>query len=83
MGYVAAQIFKRSNERNSKCTCCCECKQNAKPKQIYEIEQRDKDWAVFRYTFVSNHVTKALAASGIRTREAAERIAAIYEEVQP
>ncbi len=83
MGYVAAQIFKRSNERKSKCACCCHCKQNAKTKQYYHVVKREDDWAVFRYRFVYDNVEKAYAAFGIPTREAAERIAAIYEEVMP
>jgi len=54
-----------------------------KPKRHYVVGQRDNNWDVYRVTFVANHAVQALAASGIPTREAAERIAAIYEEVMP
>lgn len=50
------------------------------PKRYYDVSKVGNDWGVFRITFVGNHTIKAVAASGIGTREDAERIAAIYEE---
>lgn len=75
MGYVAAQILKRAIERNNKKSCCCcNCRKENKPKR-YEVRALPTGYAVYD---TSNAQHEAFS---IPTREAAERIAAIYEEV--
>ena len=53
-----------------------------KPKR-YRAMRCGNDWGVYRITKVAGYTIEAVHASGIHSLEAAERIAAIYEEVQP
>lgn len=77
MGHVAAHIFKRAIERQRKqCCCCCDCEQHQKPKR-FVVSEYYGTWVV------RNANNQEMQAWHIRTREAAERIAAIYEETTP
>lgn len=86
MGHVAAQIFKRAIERNNRECCCCKCKHNTAhyvKSTRYKAGRCGDHWGVYRITKVAAHTIEAVHASGIHSLEAAERIAAIYEEVMP
>jgi hypothetical protein len=85
MGHVAAEIFRRSNERNrriaeaqkQKSCCCCNCRKENRPKR-FEAIYYNGAWAVLNHTSLA-----AIIAFDIPTREAAEEIAAVYERVMP
>lgn len=53
-----------------------------KPKR-YLVEMHGEEWGVKRYSEIGQYELEAFHAMNIPTREAAERIAAIYEEVMP
>ncbi|CAB4141876.1 hypothetical protein UFOVP422_37 [uncultured Caudovirales phage] len=51
-----------------------------KHNRMYKAASCGASWGVYRITKVANHTIQAVHAHSINTLEAAERIAAIYEE---
>ena len=82
MGYVAAQIFKRSNERQRRCGCCCGCRQDVKQKKFRAKYSEEIGCYVLLAEDAYHGTLPALTIRDAH-KEAAERIAEIYNEVMP
>lgn len=87
MGYVAAQIFKRSNERQRRerqrrCECCCGCRQDVKQKK-FRAKYSEEIGCYVLVTEGTYHGTLPSLTIRDAHKEAAERIAEIYNEVMP
>lgn len=85
MGYVAAQIFKRSNERQRRerqrrCECCCGCRQDVKQKK-FRAKYSEEIGCYVLLTEGTYHGTLPSLTIRDAHKEAAERIAEIYNEV--